>query len=328
MRMSLSRSRFATPVILGALLLLGSAPMPAAHAPQNGPIIVIAAPGGNWQLYRINPDGSGLKQITQMPSTSFSGWSPHVFADGERIVFTYGDGSGSTNIYVINIDGTGLQQITHDGVSSSAAPSPDGSHLVYDTYSPKTGRPAYLVTIDLADPNHRTRVTSDLYATYFGEYTPDGNHIVYSTTEEGVVDETWTMDVDGSEKRPLTAPAPEFCPGTASPNSAWLLLVKDCLGPRPSTIWAMNLHDNRLQPVTRSNGLTFDGGPAYSPDGEKIAFFRVRRTSKGKFTSMDLYTMNADGSTVRRVTTGLILGGAYGCTYNLGCLFPTWASRQ
>lgn len=314
---------FVVSATFAVLLLFGEAPAIAARASQNGAIVVIANPTGSWQLYRINDDGSDLTQITHMPATTFSGWAPRIFDDGKRIVFTYGDGSGPTDIYAVNLDGTGLRRLTHTGRASSGAPSPNGSRLVYTTFSPRTGRQPYLVTAALSDPDRAIGVTSDLYLTRYGLYSPDGKHIVYSTSEEGVGDAAWLMNVGGSEKRPLTAPGPGFCSGTMSPNGTWLLLVKYCLGPLPSTIWALNLHNNTLQQLTHSSGSTFDGGPAYSPDGEKIAFFRVLFQS-GSYTGMNLFTMNADGTGVREVAPGLING----CTYNLGCLFPTWAPKQ
>ena len=305
-----------------ALLLLGASAT-AEQARQNGPIIVIADPSGSWQLFSINEDGTGLKQITHMPATTFSGWAPHVFDHGTRIVFTYGDGSGRTDIYEINLDGTDLRRLTHTGHASSGAPSPNGTRLVYTAFSPRTGRQPYLVTAPLNDPDRAIAVTSDLYLTRYGLYSPDGKHIVYSTSEEGVGDAAWLMNVGGSGKRPLTAPGPEFCSGTVSPNGTWLLLVKECLGPRPSTIWALNLNNNTLQQLTHSTGSTFDGAPTYSPDGEKIAFFRVVLIN-GSYTGMYLFKMNADGTGIRQVTSGLIEN----CTYNLGCLFPTWAPKQ
>jgi len=311
--------------VFGAFLLAGNRPATAGLVRRNGPIVVIADPGGSWQLYSINADGTGLTQITHMATTTFSGWAPHMMPDGEHIVFTYGDGSGPTDIYMIDINGTGLYRVTRDGRSSSAAPSPDGTRLVYDTFSPKTGRQPYLVTIALGDPSDKTAVTSDLYLTYYGIYTPHGERVIYSTTEEGAFQATWMMRADGSEKRPLTAPSPEFCPGTVSPNGMWLLLVRYCLGPLPSTIWALNLENNALQQLTHSSGSTFDGGPSYSPDGEKISFFRVL-ANEAK-APMDLYIMNEDGTGIRRVSKGLIQGGANGCTNNSGCLFPTWAPQ-
>jgi Tol biopolymer transport system component len=314
---------FVACAFFSASLLFVNASATADQARQNGPIIVIADPEGSWQLFSINADGTGLTQITHMPTTIFSGWAPHVFDHGTRIIFTYGDGSGPTDIYVIDINGTGLQRITYGGRASSGAPSPDGTRLVYDTYSSKTGRQPYLVTVALNDPDLKMAITSDLYLTSYGVYTPDGKRIVYSTSKEGVIDATWMMNASGSDKRPLTAPGPEFCPGTVSPNNQWLLLVKHCLGPQPSTIWALNLNNNTLQQLTHSSGSTFDGGPAYSPDGEKIAFFRAI-FQNGSYTGMYLFTMNADGTRIREVALGLISG----CTYNLGCLFPTWAPKK
>jgi Tol biopolymer transport system component len=198
-------------MLVGVTSVCMSASAFADQGRRNGPIVITANPGGSWQLYSINPDGSGLMQITHLAHTAFDGWFPQVSSDGKRIAFAYGPVDSNNvahpDVYIINLDGTGLQRKTHDGISQAPAWSPDGTRLVYlygaDT-SPKNGRRRVIVTAPVNDPDHRTVLTSDLYANYYGEYAPDGRHIIYNynTTAGGTLGETWIMDVDdGANKK-------------------------------------------------------------------------------------------------------------------------------
>jgi hypothetical protein len=230
---------------------------------QNGPIVVLANSGGSWQLYRIDPDGGHFSAITAMTPTSFNDWFPQVSNDG-RIAFTYGDGSGPTDIYVVNLDGTGLKQVTHDGRAFDAYWSPDGRRLVYGTYSATNGRQSYLVSIPLSNPSHKTVLTSDLYSSYYGLYTPNGRQIIYDATQDGTLSVTSIMDPDGKNKRPLTSPQPDLCPYLVSPNDKYLLLNDQCNTNLPATIWQLNLVDSQLTQLTRSSGGSVDIFPTYS----------------------------------------------------------------
>ena len=68
--------------------------------------------GGN--LYTINPDGTGLRQLTHFASSNrvvMGSYSP----DGTSIVFETNVGAfgpGLTDVFEMNVDGTGLRQIT------------------------------------------------------------------------------------------------------------------------------------------------------------------------------------------------------------------------
>ena len=54
----------------------------------------------------------------------------------------------------------------------------------------------------------------------------------------------------------------------------------------------MNADGSGQQNLTRNVGR--DASPAWSPDGEKIAF--VRTATRGNSTRARIYVMNADGS--------------------------------
>ena len=84
------------------------------------------------QVYTMNRDGSGLKQVTNYPAAN---WAPYFTPDGKRIIFASNmkDPTGPNfDLYLINLDGTGLEQVTFspdfDGFPMF---SPDGTKLVF-----------------------------------------------------------------------------------------------------------------------------------------------------------------------------------------------------
>jgi Tol biopolymer transport system component len=93
---------------------------------------------GLWQptaleIFVMNTDGSGLRQITYSHAASFA---PFFHPDGTRIIFssniTDQTGRGEFDLYLINVDGTGLERVTY-GKDFDGFPmwSPDGTKLVF-----------------------------------------------------------------------------------------------------------------------------------------------------------------------------------------------------
>ena len=84
------------------------------------------------ELWVMNADGSGQRQITNLGGANFGpSWTP----DGKRIVFSSNyktPRSRNFELYLVNLDGSGLQQITsHDEFDGFPMFSPDGRHLVW-----------------------------------------------------------------------------------------------------------------------------------------------------------------------------------------------------
>src|SRR5581483_3449877 len=296
--------------------LLLTIPASATFPGENGRIAFVANPGPTYQLYTINPDGSDMQQITNLPPTQNATWFPAYSPDGKRILFSH-DMTGALELYVINADGTGLLQLTSDGAGSLFAHwSPDGTHIVYTRGAPNGS--TVIVTMR-SDGTQRQVLTANIpYESYQPEYTPDGNQIVFASQAGGLISAIWIMNTDGSNQRRLTAAPLEAGGPDSSPDGSKITFYSHQNTQLPANIFVMNLDGSGLTgPLSAPGHLTL--WPIYSPDGKKIVF-QSDQLSPG---AMDLFTMNADGTGKKRIATNLIFGGCF-----IGnCLTPDWGPR-
>ena len=84
------------------------------------------------QIYVMNSDGTGLRQLTSTANNGDPVWSP----DGTRITFgSDREGGNKLNIFVMNADGSQLQQLTHFDVPYEAGDtnwSSDGRKITFE----------------------------------------------------------------------------------------------------------------------------------------------------------------------------------------------------
>ena len=84
------------------------------------------------ELWVMNADGSGQRQITSLGGANFG---PSWTADGKRIIFSSNyknPRSGNFDLYLVNLDGTGLEQVTtSDTFDGFPMFSRDGKRLVW-----------------------------------------------------------------------------------------------------------------------------------------------------------------------------------------------------
>ena len=270
----------------------------AADRGKNGKIAFFANLTGVTQIYTINPDGTDLFQVTDLPQSNEQDFSyfPDFSPDGKRIVFSH-DMTGALELYVINADGTGLIQITHDG-TSHAVPhwSPDGTHIVFGT---DTG--AGVIATVAADGSDRKELTSPYWNSLGAEYTQDGRHIVFSSQLDGLVAALWIMDTEGKHLRRLTDAELEAGAPDVSPDGKQVVFYNNQNTPKLNSIFKINLDGTG---VTRLTSADYEATlPTYSPDGTKILYMSDR-LSPGSF---DTFIMDADGAHKRRLIVGALV---------------------
>ena len=187
----------------------------------------------------------------------------------------------SPNIVTMNTDGSNVQQLTTDGRSKISA-----------SWSPIGNKIAFAVALDNFDGGSCNNCgDSEIY-------TIDSNGgNLFKVTDNGWDDTYPTWSPDGTK----IAFIGRF---DNSSNGAKDLIVMDASG-------------NNRQLVMRNVGTgSASGAPAWSPDGDKIAF--VLNSVEIEFgTNYEVFTANADGTDVQNLT------GSYALPNIL--FSPTWA---
>jgi WD40-like Beta Propeller Repeat len=270
------------------------------------------------QIYAVNPDGTGLAQLTHEPrgiSAQGPDWSP----DGSRILFArvnLSKGIGRT--WIMNADGTGQHQLVSDAPGRSDVQprySPDGRHIVFTRCLPNFEHCA--IWIMRSDGTHRHLVIPFLPApnetSNFGpKVSPDGRRITFTRFGfNGIIAQVWVARVDGTHAHPLTAPRLEAAQADWSPGGRHIAFASNCCRPQAS-IYVMRDNGIAATRLARTKWPTDNFGPAYSPDGSRIAFSSDRRHPD--LCCEELFVMRADGSHQRLVDTGLqgVIGVAWG----------------
>jgi Tol biopolymer transport system component len=93
----------------------------------DGRLIYSSIASGHPQIWVMNADGSGNKNLTD----SQGGSGAAVSRDGRYIVFT-SSGNGVSSIWRMDIDGSNPKQLTVGGPDGNAQISPDGHWVIYD----------------------------------------------------------------------------------------------------------------------------------------------------------------------------------------------------
>ena len=283
-------SRAQLAVFAGACALLIGASFASASFPgRAGKIAFVSDAGGSSDIFVMNADGSGRESLTTGTAEDTDpAWSP----EGSRLVFVR-DGA----IHVVKSDASGLRRIT---AGTTPAWSPDGRRIVF---SRRVGRGADLYLIR-ADGRGLTRLTRTGAIESDPEWSPDGRLIAF--VRAGVAGDAhlYLLRPNGRGLRRVTGgPLGDSSP-TWSPDSRQLAFVRNDESLGSSRVFVTTVEGKRVRPLVGELQLdpaaTYEGGPAWSPDGKRIVFVRGARLYS------DLYVASADGKFLRRVTNNAV----------------------
>lgn len=171
----------------------------AAVSPDGKRIALTLSLDGNTEIYVMSWNGKNLKRLTDSWGPDVSpAWSP----DGRRIAFV-SQRSGQPHIYVMHADGSSPKRITFQGNYNQ---EPDwsprrGGKIAF------TARDEFLkYDIFLVDPETTeiSRLTQDDGSNQHPSFSPDGQHILFTTTRMKAGKKLYIMDVDGRNQRRIS----------------------------------------------------------------------------------------------------------------------------
>jgi TolB protein len=165
-------------------------------SPDGDKIALVLSKDGNSEIYVLGLNGQVIKRLTRHWSIDTSPtWSP----DGLSIAFS-SDRSGAPQIYIMDSDGLNVRRLTFQGrYNDSPIWSLRGDRLTFVTRT-KSGR-FDLATIDTSGADYV--VLTDLGQNENPHFSPDGKHIVFTSSRLGPQD-IFTMDMTGRRQRRLT----------------------------------------------------------------------------------------------------------------------------
>jgi Tol biopolymer transport system component len=103
----------------------------AVWSPDGSAIIFTSDRGGSADLYRVKPDGSGFKQLTDSPAYDDQ---PSLSPDGRTIVFVSSRASGFANLWTIDVVTKETRALTTgNGGDFRPSWSPDGTWIAFSS---------------------------------------------------------------------------------------------------------------------------------------------------------------------------------------------------
>jgi TolB protein len=302
-----------------------------AATPRNGRIVFqrLDPEVSKIRLYTARPNGRDERAIT-LPGASedkdsIPDWAPDGHLIAFRRFFNLGEPNETTDVLVVRPDGSGLRNLTRAGCtgeclgSETPAWSPDGAQIAFERAIgplPPDGPPPivgiFVMDADGSNVRQLTQFRANSGTEDHGPtWSPDGRRIAFmrsnNTIEPIDASAIYTVSARGGDLR-LVRRMPLEWPGAGnsdwSPDGKRLLFTTfcyfgQCAGPQPATgsqLFTVKPDGTGTRQLTHLAGNSYNAH--WSPDGQKIVF--ARNATLGP--TGDIYTMNADGTDVRRVT--------------------------
>jgi dipeptidyl aminopeptidase/acylaminoacyl peptidase len=278
-----------------------AAPTPGEALPEAGGTIHLASPNGSSYTLDVASATMTRLGVATDDLTVENAWSP----DGRQVAFVRSSlDEGMPSLFLADIDGNDPDRLVDNAVSPRW--SPDGRHIAYLDVDPfATSTTLGIVELESGDVRQLAADASS------PSWSPDGRWLAFVATTApngpaAPMSHVRIVNVDGSGLETVADAALYAEPPSWSPDGTRLAfsgLPADATARDPG-LDVLAVHDlaaGETSVLAAIDGTAL-GEPAWSPDGETIAF---TMESAGLFAaSAGLATVPASGGTVTRLREG------------------------
>ncbi len=246
-----------------------------SFSPDGKRIVYIEQVEGREQLFIMNQDGTGSRQITRDDASHEDpAWSP----DGKTIAFVYIK-DGLELVSIMNVDGSGVENLTARNIKGIHPHwSPDGQKLAYctdDDLAPPRKNESDIIVIDMKTRRSTTLITGGVNT--YPSWSPDGKHLAFRRMLGEMNSEVFVANADGTEAHNLTNhPAFDGWPAW-SPDGTTIAFASN----RNSSyqIFVMNADGTNVRLIANTEGR--GTAPQWGRDGSRIYFSICRNVDFG-----------------------------------------------
>ncbi|HEV2801091.1 MAG TPA: hypothetical protein VGW12_11370 [Pyrinomonadaceae bacterium] len=256
-------------------------------SPQGNRIAFLADRGAGYDIYLMNPDGSGERPVRDAAhggplATDNIEWSP----DGTKLLYAVGG-----KIYVVEVDTDApVQNLSASApvyaYDNKATWSPDGSKLAFISYGCAGCFPD-LFTMN-ADGTNRAQLTTTPQAEFEPAWSPNGNQIAYGSFRLNGFSNVFVMNADGTNDHLLNSEVFDAASPVWSPDGTRIAIGSS--GPAAAQrrgLYTVSANGSNLTFLTdEANG----GRVIWSPDGTRIV------THATIANWVDVVGLDSDGS--------------------------------
>jgi TolB protein len=234
--------------------------------------------------------------------------NPEAEVPGGRIAFMGGGDGSNFQLYVMGSDGSGLVTVLPDveprSDFSGQSWSPDGRQLVFA--SNLGGNANFDIYTMNIDGTGLQRIVGDLGGDFAPSWSPDGTQIAFQAHRLDATGwDIFVVNVDGSNERNITTSPEDEELASWSPDGAQI--VYQVSGNSGSSIYVMDANGQNRRLLVAGGARVANETPSWSPNGTRVAFAsnlhqdwsNAVGTPNAEF---EIYTVNSDGSGVRRIT--------------------------
>jgi Tol biopolymer transport system component/DNA-binding winged helix-turn-helix (wHTH) protein len=249
-------------------------------------------------IFLLSLENAARRKLTAPPGGTTGDYYPAFSPDGTRLAFARALSFSATDLYVLRLPGGPPQRLTFDGLTiDGVAWTSDSREIVFSSRRGGSFNSLWRIRADGGNPERVSAFGEDVISPAISR---DGNRLAYTRRLDDM--NIWDVALAANGQVTSRAPRiastfrdsdPDFSPDgrriafTSGRNGSFGIWVSDSDGGNPRLLF--------------DGGAYVTGSPRWSPDGRRIAF-DTRANDPAKVGNPSIWTVNADGGDLRRVT--------------------------